>query len=221
MTVAGVLVLAVLDCINPSAIVVTLYLLSTAGSRVLAQVSVYVATIFVTYLLLGVLMMLGIGALLPSVGAALDGQPGFILQSIIGLALLIYSVRATATPAPSSEVRPPSTGTCAALVALGISVTVMELPTAVPYFAAIGLMSEAGWPIRAWAPVLALYNVIFVLPPVALLIGHLVLQDRLAQSYAALRQRLERGARETGLWLAGLVGGALLVTGVIELVARL
>ena len=82
MTIAGVLFLAVLDSINPSAIVVTLYLLSTAGSRVLAQVSVYVATIFVTYLLLGVLMMLGIGALLPSVGAALDGQPGFILQSI-------------------------------------------------------------------------------------------------------------------------------------------
>ena len=145
MTTASVLVLAVLDSINPSAIVVTLYLLSTAGSRALTQVGVYVATIFVTYLLLGVVMMLGIGALLPSLGAALDGQPGFILQSVMGLALVIYSVRATATSEPAPAVRPPSAGTYAALVALGISVTVMELPTAVPYFAAIGLMSEAGW----------------------------------------------------------------------------
>lgn len=91
MTVAGVLLLALLDSINPSAIVVTLYLLSTAGSRVLMQVGVYIATIFITYLLLGALMMLGIGALLPSLGAALDGPPGFAAQCAIGLALLVYS----------------------------------------------------------------------------------------------------------------------------------
>ncbi len=90
------LALAVLDSINPSAIVVTLYLLSTAGSRAFAQVGVYIATIFVTYLLLGVAMMVGIGALLPSLGAALDGVPGLIVQSVVGLALLVYSLRAPA-----------------------------------------------------------------------------------------------------------------------------
>lgn len=220
MTIAGVLVLAVLDSINPSALVVTLYLLSTAGSRALVQVGLYVGTIFIIYLLLGVVMMLGIGALLPSVSPVFDGRPGLIVQSVVGLALLVYSLRAPTSP--SSPVAPrPSASTYAALVMLGISVTVMELPTAVPYFAAIGLMSEAGWPLRAWAPLLGIYNAIFVLPPVALLIGHLVLQDRLAQSYAELRQRLERGAHEAMLWVAGLVGGALFVTGVIELVARL
>ena len=52
---------------------------------------------------------------------------------------------------------------------LGVSVTAMELPTAIPYFAAIALISEAGLPIRAWAPLLGVYNVIFVLPPIALL----------------------------------------------------
>lgn len=55
----------------------------------------------------------------------------------------------------------------------------------------------------------------------ALLAGHLVLHNMLAESYAALRQRLESGARETMLWVAGLVGGGLFATGVIELVARL
>ena len=62
MTAASVLLLAVLDCINPSAIVVTLYLLSTAGPRVLAQVGVCVATILVTYRLLGVVRMLAVGS---------------------------------------------------------------------------------------------------------------------------------------------------------------
>jgi len=222
MTIAGVLLLAVIDSINPSAIVVTLYLLSTAGSRALAQVAVYVAAIFSTYLLLGVMMVLGIESLLPSLSGVLSGQTGFIVQSIVGLVLLAYSLTATSTNRESPPtVARPSANTYAALVMLGISVTVMELPTAMPYFAAIALISQAELPLRAWAPLLGIYNLIFVLPPIALLAGHLVLQDRLAESYAALRQRLESGARETMLWVAGLVGGALFVTGLIELLARL
>jgi hypothetical protein len=47
------------------------------------------------------------------------------------------------------------------------------------------------------------------------------LQKRLAHRYAALKQRLESGARETMLCVAGLVVGWLFVTGTIELVARL
>ena len=97
----------------------------------------------------------------------------------------------------------------------------MELPTAIPYFAAIALVIEAELPIRLWAPLLGLYNLIFVLPPIALLVGHLVFQKRLAEPYAALRQRLESGARGAVLWVAGLVGGWLFLTGIIELVARL
>jgi len=89
-----------------------------------------------------------------------------------------------------------------------------------PYFAAIALISEAELPTRAWAPLLGSDSLIFVLPPL-LSSSHLVLQKRLAEPYAALRQRLESGARETMLWVAGLVGGGLFVTGTIELVARL
>jgi hypothetical protein len=221
MTVAGVLVLALIDSINPSAIVVTLYLLSTAGSRAFAHVATYVGAIFITYSLLGMMLVLGLESLLPALGDVLDGRTGLIVQSVVGLALLVYSLTAASTRDSSPVVARPSATTYAALAMLGITVTAMELPTAIPYFAAIALISEAGLPMRAWAPLLGLYNVIFVLPPIALLAGHLVLQGRLAEPYAALRQRLERGARETMLWIAGLVGGGLLVTGVIELVARM
>jgi hypothetical protein len=220
MTVAGVLFLAVLDSINPSAIVVTLYLLSTAGSRALVQVSVYVGAIFITYFLLGVMLVLGIESLLPSFGAVLGGWTGLVAQSLVGLGLLIYSLTATNRQS-SPVVAHPSASTFAALVMPGVSVTAMELPTAIPYFAAIALISEAGLPIQAWAPLLGVYNLIFVFPPIALLGGHLVLQGRMAERYAALRQRLESSARETMLWVAGLVGGGLFVTGAIELVARL
>ena len=95
MTIAGVLFLAVIDSINPSAIVVTLYLLSNARSRALVQVAVYVCAIFITYLLLGVMMVLGIGVLLPSLGGVLRSRPGLIAQSLVGLALLVYSLTAS------------------------------------------------------------------------------------------------------------------------------
>lgn len=166
-------------------------------------------------------MVLGIESLLPALGGVLRSRTGFIAQSLVGLALLVYSLTASTDRPTSHVVARPAASTYAALVMLGVTVTAMELPTAIPYFAAIALIAGAELPIRTWAPLLVVYNMIFVLPPIALLVGHLLLQKRLAEKYAALRLRLESGARETMLWVAGLVGGALFVTGVIELVARL
>lgn len=213
----GLLALALVDSINPSAIVVTLYLLS--GGRGPAQIVVYVAAIFLTYLTLGVMMMLGIDALLPSLGTMGSSRFAFIAQGVIGLAMLLYAIRAptTAKSAPRVE---PSASSYAALALLGVTVTTMELPTAVPYFGAIALLTTGDLPMARWLPLLVLYNSIFVLPPVLLLAGHIVFGSRLDERYADLRERLQAGARETMLWIVGLVGGGLLVSSVVEYVAR-
>jgi cytochrome c biogenesis protein CcdA len=213
----GLLALALVDSINPSAIVVTLYLLS--GGRGAAQIVVYIAAIFLTYLTLGVMMMSGIDALLPSLGTMGSGRLGFIVQGLIGLAMLLYAIRAptTAKSAPRVE---PSASSFAALAILGVTVTTMELPTAVPYFAAIALLTTADVPMAQWLPLLVLYNAIFVLPPVLLLAGHIVFGRRVDARYADLRERLQAGARTTMLWIFGLVGGGLLVSSIVEYIAR-
>jgi cytochrome c biogenesis protein CcdA len=213
----GLLALALVDSINPSAIVVTLYLLSRG--RVPAQVVTYVAAIFLTYLTLGTLMMSGIEALLPSLRTMGSGRRGLLVQGVVGLALLLYAIRApeAARSAPRVE---PSAGTYAALAVLGMTVTILELPTAVPYFAAIALLTTADLPRAQWLALLVLYNAVFVLPPVLLLVGHIVFGRRLDARYADLRERLQAGARETMLWIAGLVGGGLLVSSVVEYIAR-
>ncbi|MPZ17332.1 MAG: hypothetical protein GEV06_05395 [Luteitalea sp.] len=213
----SLLALALVDSINPSAIVVTLYLLSR--ERVPAQVVVYLAAIFLTYLTLGAMMMSGIDALLPSLSTG-GGRLGLIVQGLIGLAMLLYAIRAptTAKSAPRVE---PSASTYPALALLGVTVTTMELPTAVPYFGAIALLTTADLPIARWLPLLVLYNAIFVLPPVLLLVGHIVFGRQLDARYADLRERLQAGARETMLWIVGLVGSGLLVSSVVEYIARL
>jgi cytochrome c biogenesis protein CcdA len=213
----GLIALALVDSINPSAIVVTLYLLS--NGRAAAQVVVYIAAIFLAYLTLGVMMMSGIDALLPSLTRIGDGRLGFIVQGIIGLALLLYAFRAPTTTKARPRVEANAT-TYAALALLGVTVTAMELPTAVPYFGAVALLTSANLPMTRWLPLLVLYNAIFVLPPVLLLAGHTVFGTQLDSRYADLRERLEAGARETMLWIFGLVGGGLLVWSVVEYVAR-
>lgn len=213
----SLLALALVDSINPSAIVVTLYLLG--HQRVPAQVVVYVAAIFVTYLTLGAMMMSGIDALLPSVRTLANGRLGFVVQSLVGLAMLVYAVRASATGTSAPRVEPRAS-TYAALALLGVTVTTMELLTAVPYFGAIALLTAADLSAAQWLPLLAVYNTIFVLPPVILLLGHIIGGRRLEARYAELRERLQTGAHETMSWILGLVGGGLLVTGVVEYIAR-
>ena len=213
----GLLALALVDSINPSAIVVTLYLLS--GGRMPAQIVVYVAAIFVTYLTFGVMMMAGIDALLPSLGIIASGRVGLIVQGLIGLTMLVYAIRAP-TAAKSAPRTEPSSSSYAALAVLGVTVTTMELPTALPYFGAIALLTAADLPMAQWLPLLVLYNAIFVLPPVVLLAGHTAFGTRLDARYTNLRERLQAGARETMLWIFGLVGGGLLVSSVVEYVAR-
>jgi hypothetical protein len=213
----GFLALALVDSINPSAIVVTLYLLSRG--RVPAQVVVYVAAIFLTYLTLGAMMLLGFDALLPSLATMGSGRFGLIVQGVIGLAMLLYGILAPTTATSASRVEP-SASTFAALALLGVTVTTMELPTAVPYFGAIALLTTADLPTARWLPLLLLYNAIFVLPPVLLLVCHIVFGSRLDARYADLRERLQAGARETLLWIFGLVGGGLLVWSVAEYVAQ-
>jgi cytochrome c biogenesis protein CcdA len=212
----SLLALALVDSINPSAIVVTLYLLGR--QRVPARVVVYVAAIFVTYLTLGAMMMSGIDALLPSVRTLANSRFAFV-QSLIGLAMLVYAVRAPATARSAPRVEPRA-ATYAALALLGVTVTAMELPTAVPYFGAIALLTAADLPTAQWLPLLAVYNTIFVLPPVLLLLGHITCGRRLEARYADLRKRLQTGAHKTMLWIFGLVGGGLLVAGVVEYIVR-
>jgi len=209
--------LALVDSINPSAIVVTLYLLSRG--RAPTQVCVYVAAIFLTYLTLGMMMMSGMDALLRTLGTVGSSRLGFIVQGLIGLAMLLYAIQAPATAKSAPRVEP-GASSYAALALLGVTVTTMELPTAVPYFGAIALLTTADLLMAQWLPLLVVYNAIFVAPPVLLLIGHIVFGKRLGARYADLRNRLQAGARETMLWIFGLVGGGLLVSSVVEYVAR-
>ncbi len=217
MQFAALLALAIADSVNPSAIVVALYLLTRSGPA--PQVLTYVSAIFLTYFTLGLLLLSGFSLLWPTSGDPLRSWWGLLLQMAIGVGLLVYALRGSARGEPAQPTLP-SKGTYAAVFALGVAVTAMELPTALPYFGAIAVLTSMELSAGPRAAVLAVYNLIFVLPPLLLLAGHELARGRLDERYAALRARLEHAADETTRWIAGLLGGALFVTSVIEYVAR-
>ncbi|WP_187775567.1 GAP family protein [Luteimonas suaedae] len=200
--------LALLDSLNPSALVVALWLLSQprAAPRLLA----YVAGILVAYLGLGIAMMLGITAARDTLAAVLDHPVAVALQALLGAGLLVYAIFAPSGAHQAHEPHAPASGRLAAFALLGMTVTVVELVTALPYFAAIALMIAAELSPAQWLPLLVGYNLVFVAPPLLLLGLHALLGHRTDERFARWRERLRRGAREATLWIFGIVGVALL-----------
>jgi len=205
-TTLTVLGLAVVDAINPSALAMTLILLT--HPQAIPRVLTYIGGILATYLVLGIVLMLGFGAALRTLGTALDHPFVLAVQGLLGLGMLGYAVFA---PAPTAD-RAPRESDRAGLIGmflLGATVTAVELVTALPYFGAIAVMTAARLDIARWLPLLLVYNAIFIAPPLALLALHALLGRRLGPRYAHWRVRLERGARESVLWIVALVGFAL------------
>jgi hypothetical protein len=202
--------LAVVDSINPSALLATVVLL-LRGRPARPLVAVYLAAVLVTYFAIGLALTLGLG-LTPQ--AVIESDPAYLAQGALGAGMLAYAVLAPnrrGGPGAVEHRGLPTASRPLAVFALGIAVTILELPTALPYLGAIGAITRADLAVADWLPLLVLYNLIFVLPPLVLLAGHIALDERAEGVLERLRRRLGGVAREGLLWLLGLVGFFLLV----------
>lgn len=202
-----VLGLAVVDSVNPSALAVALWWMARPGAapRLLA----YIAGIALTYTALGIALMLGLGATMQRYGAAFDHPIALALQFALGLGMLAYAIFAPKQSKHADEQPQPRVGGLLGMVLLGMTVTAIEMVTALPYFAAIALMTSATMPVWQWLPLLLVYNAIFVAPPLLLLGLYLIAGRRLQGRFERWRVSLQRGARETLLWIVGIAGVAL------------
>lgn len=202
------LALALLDSLNPSALVVALWLL--ARPRATPRLLAYVTGIFVAYFGIGVATMSGLGAVRDALAAALAHPAALVAQALLGAGLLGYALFAPGTAQQPREPPEPASDRWPAFVLLGMTVTLVELATALPYFAALALMLQAHLGAAQWLPLLLGYNLLFVAPPLGLLAMQAWMGRRSDARFARWRERLRRGAREATLWIFGLVGFALL-----------
>ena len=202
--------LAVVDSINPSALLATIALL-LRGRPARPLVAVYLIAVLVTYFAIGLVLTLGLG-LTPE--AVIESDAAYLAQGVLGAGMLAYAVlvpNRRAEPGPVEHRRLPTAARPLAVFALGMAVTFLELPTALPYLGAVGAITRAELAVADWLPLLVIYNLVFVLPPVLLLAGHVARGERADAMLGRLRHHLGGAAREGLLWLLGLVGFFLLV----------
>ncbi|MEM8710989.1 MAG: GAP family protein [Planctomycetota bacterium] len=211
----ALLALALLDSVNPSAIVVSLILLARPKGGLL--VLPYAAGIFATYLVAGVALVSGFELAGAWISQAFDHPVVMLAELLFGLFLLKISWKSP-EESPSASSSTPARDTyggksLVGLFLLGVAVTGAELPTALPYLAATGFLGTSELTGPAILLRLVVYCLIFIAPPLLLAAGQVLLGKRAGPRYERLRVRLQRAAHETLLWIFALVGFGLAVDG--------
>ncbi|MBB5781212.1 GAP family protein [Nonomuraea jabiensis] len=208
-TIGAVLGLALLDTLSPTVIGMTLYLLLVRPPRVGALLAVYLGSVAIAYFALGVLLMLGMGALAPR----MEGNAWAWGQAALGAALIVgsYFIRDRTPERASIRAR---SFTMRAMLLLGLGTWLFEFATAVPYFGAIAIMTSAGLTAAQWSPLLGGYVTIMVLPGLLLLLAWAALGGRTRERFERWRDRLSSGSRSTLRWIVGIAGALILLEAV-------
>jgi cytochrome c biogenesis protein CcdA len=202
---AIVVLVGIVDSMNPSTIAPALYL--GAGGEATRSLVGFIAGVFFTNLAAGVLLALGPGQAVMShvphpgdeARHLIELTAGGILV-IVGIALWIRRERVSRHVTATTQRIDRSS------LLLGAGIVVVELPTALPYFAAIAAVVDSGKSIPTQVVLLAIFNLCFVLPLLAIL-GLYTLAGEGA------RRWLRRARANIDRWLATLVPGLVLVIG--------
>ncbi len=204
-----------MDSINPSALVVAVVVLTKSRpEHRIPGLLAYVAGIFVSYLALGLLVLAGIDGLLSLARDAASARVVLVGQAVAGGLLLLYAVLAPATVDARKRrrrdellqrsLRP------ALLFVYGAYVTVVELVTALPYFAALALLGNAGVPFAGAVAILVAYCLVFVAPPLGVAVLYRGRRERIDTWMRRRGEKADGRGRETLLWIAGIAGFVLL-----------
>jgi cytochrome c biogenesis protein CcdA len=210
--------IGVVDSLNPSTIGPALYLAHAEHPR--RRVAEFTATVFTVYLGGGALIALGPGQLIRSALPHAHATPRHIAEIVAGGILIVAAVivwrsrdRIIRRGLPQARGRRSS-------ILLGATITVLELPTAFPYFAAIAAIVGAGLdPGRSFG-LLLIFNVFFILPLLGILATLTVAGPRSERLLTVGRTFMERRWPHILAVLVMLVGVAAVLLGATGLAAQ-
>jgi cytochrome c biogenesis protein CcdA len=220
LRLAGVIVtIALIDSLNPSTIGPAIYFAS--GQRARRSVLEFTVAVLITHLAGGALLMIGPGPLLLWLVRGLGPTVKHLAELSLGVGIVLAAGLTWHHRARLSrkELPDPNRRRRSALI-LGASIIIVELPTALPYFAAIAAILESGTALSGRLAALVLYNVCFVLPLIAILATLVTTGDRAQRILETGRTQLQTRwpAALAGLLLTG--GSVVIALASIGLVSR-
>ena len=197
--------IAILDSINPSAIVITVAQLSN-GKNPVAKCLAYIFGIYITYFFLGTVLYSSYSAFGNSFKIDFNGlinfinQPpiwAFYLQLVIGISLIIYSIHYFRPKIQEvtevKDIKLSSIESKTSLTAsflLGITVTGVEAFTALPYFGAISTLYISNLGFFRSLILLIIYNIIFILPPLILVLMYKIFTSKFEELTIKIKSNL-------------------------------
>lgn len=99
------------------------------------------------------------------------------------------------------------------MVALGFTTSILEVATALPYFAAIGILTSNQIVFYEWLPLLAGYNLVMIAPGIILLCFHLLFRRFMNKPLRKIQTLFDQRTSSTLSWIMFFVGLILLING--------
>ncbi len=189
-----VISIGIADSLNPTTIAPALYLATADHPR--RRVLQFTAGVFGVYLVGGLIIALGPGALLLSLVPHPGRHLGYVLEVVVGVAMLTAAAflwgyrdrlgrRETEAEAGVRSERHST-------ALLGATITAVELPTAFPYFAVIAAIVPSGEGIPQQIFLIVLFNLCFIAPLLAIVATLTFAGPNAVRLLSAGREWLER-----------------------------
>jgi cytochrome c biogenesis protein CcdA len=215
-TLALVIGIGLLDAANPATVVPALYL--AAGPNGVKSVAGFLAGFAAANMALGALLVLGPGeAIKRHVPHAGDHTKHVIELAAGGFLLVVAAALWWQRHRVSHQVAAGTKHLDRNSLVLGAGIAVVEIPTAVPYFAAIAVIVGSGERAAVEVLLLAIFNLCFLLPVILLLGLRMLAGERSRAFLFRLRGRIDAWLGTLAPALVAVLGLALVVVGGIGL----
>ncbi|WP_125778334.1 GAP family protein [Antribacter gilvus] len=228
--------LALVDSTSFGTLLIPVWLLMAPGRPRAGRLLVYLGTVAVFYLAVGIAVMFGAGFVLDRFGDALESPTAYAVQLVLGVALFVLSFRFDRKRSEARRARQeaegkqgrlsrwreralgadggPASGSALPLMGLALGAVSLEVATMLPYLAAIGMLATSSLAPATSVAVLAGYCVVMVLPALLLLAGRLAVARAVDPLLRRLDAWLTRNAEEMTGWVLGILGALLVLDAV-------
>ena len=208
--------IALADSLNPSTVLPALYLATTPHA--VRKVASFTLGVGLTSLAFGVVFVAGPGQLITSAAPHPSENAKHLVEVAVGVALIALAIALWLGGEHLTERIPKGepAGRRGAF-ALGAAIMAVELPTAFPYFAALAAIIGSDAHLAAQIGYVALFNFLFVLPLIAILVLRARATDSAERRLDAIGEWIRRYAHTAIAILAGLAGAGFLIVGIVDL----
>jgi cytochrome c biogenesis protein CcdA len=192
----SLIAIALVDSLNPSIILMTLYLLST--EKPLNRTTAYISGVFLTNWALGLLAYFGLGAVFSVlIDRVVNASAWWVyaLELVAGIALLVAAYSVNTSKDAKLHKKPKAIDPRATFV-LGIVATFIEFSTAAPYLAAIAVLTRADVSSLYAVFSFAVYNIVYVIIPLALFAVYLYKKEQATPTLARINKKLSHWVKK-------------------------